>query len=49
MATLKKAEWIFAWPQQVILAIDQITWTAEIEQAIDKQTSRSAQLACEKE
>jgi hypothetical protein len=34
--TLKKADWIFAWPQQVILAIDQIAWTVEIEQAIEK-------------
>ena len=29
-----KAQWIFAWPQQIVLAIDQIEWTQKMERAI---------------
>ena len=32
--SVAKAEWIFAWPQQIVLAIDQIDWTERLEKAI---------------
>lgn len=36
-----KAKWIFAWPQQIVLAIDQIEWTNKMEKAIKSDLDNS--------
>ena len=33
-----KQEWVFGWPQQTILVLDQIQWTENVEKAIKEQT-----------
>ena len=36
-----KAQWIFAWSQQIILVIDQIDWTIKLEKAIKSSNQNS--------
>ena len=44
-----KATWIFAWPQQIVLAIDQIEWTQKMEKAISSEAENSLKFAARSE
>jgi len=46
---MKKQDWIFAYPQQTILALDQIFWTRDVEAAIKKQTKEALAKAFKQE
>jgi hypothetical protein len=35
---MKKKDWIFAFPQQTVLVLDQIFWTRDVEAAIKTQS-----------
>lgn len=35
--TTKRTEWVSKWPGQIVLAVDQIDWTAGVETAIQKE------------
>ena len=39
--SVAKREWIFSWPQQIVLAIDQIDWTGRMERAIKSENENS--------
>jgi len=40
-----KKNWIFAWPQQIVLAIDQLEWTNKMEKAITSDFDDSLRTA----
>lgn len=42
---MTKQDWIFAYPQQIILVLDQIFWTQNVETAIKKQTKEALKKA----